>query len=619
MVDSAPIYSLNEGALRAESAAWARFSAATTSAEFWTSWLAILCIQIERVGGAMLLLGPDEKGAFTPAAVWPHAGRDLQYLSGVAQRVLSERRGVVVAADGNSPPARDQRAFVGYPLELKGAMHGLVVLDLAPGPEHALQRALRLLHWASAWVLDQLHKRALEEREAQLGRMDLAMDIVATALQEQHLEAAAIAVANALATRLECDRVSVGLETRGNVEVQAISHTASFDRKTNLARTIAEAMDEVLDLDVTLVYPARDESDLVAIAHAELAREFRSAAICSVPLLKDGHATGVLTLERGTPFDAHSVELTKTVGALIGPILDLKRKGDLGLVWHAAIAVQDAAVALVGPRHPGVKLIALVVAAIVAFFSITDATYRVSARTVVEGLAQRVAAAPFEGYIAETFARAGDIVREGQVLARLDDRELKLEQTRLGAERAQLKRKYRQALAAQDRAAMAVLSAQLNQVEAGLALLADKLARTSLTAPFDGVVISGDLNPLLGTPVEQGKVLFQIAPLDSYRVILQVDERDIAHVKLAQRGQLTLSGMVSERLSFAVEQITPISTAQEGRNFFRVEAQLENTSERVRPGMEGVGKIVVGDRKLIWIWTHSLIDWLRLSVWKWLP
>jgi RND family efflux transporter MFP subunit len=468
-------------------------------------------------------------------------------------------------------------------------------------------------------VLDQLRKRALEEREAQLSRMELAMDIVATALQEEHLEASVIAVANELAARLECDRASIGLEARGDVEVQAISHTASFDPKTNLARMIGDAMDEVLDLDVALVYPPRDETDLVAVAHAELAREFRSAAICSVPLLKDGHATGVLTLERTKPFDAESVELAKTVGTLLGPILDLKQKGDLGLLRHAGGALHDAALALVGPRHPGIKLIALVVTAIVAFFSVTDATYRVSARTVVEGLAQRIAAAPFEGFIAETFVRAGDVVRGGQVLARLDDRELKLEEARLGAERAQLRRKHRQALASQDRAAMAVLSAQLNQVEAGIALVADKLARTSLTAPFDGVVISGDLNPLLGTPVEQGKVLFQIAPLDSYRVILQVDERDIAHVKLGQRGQLTLSGMVSDRLPFAVEQITPISTAQEGRNFFRVEARLENSSQRLRPGMEGVGKVAVGERKLIWIWTHSLIDWLRLSVWKWWP
>jgi hypothetical protein len=35
--------------------------------------------------------------------------------------------------------------------------------------------------------------------------------------------------------------------------------------------------------------------------------------------------------------------------------------------------------------------------------------------------------------------------------------------------------------------------------------------------------------------------------------------------------------------------------------------------------MEGVGKIAAGSRKLVWIWTHPLVDWLRLAAWKWLP
>jgi hypothetical protein len=67
-----------------------------------------------------------------------------------------------------------------------------------------------------------------------------------------------------------------------------------------------------------------------------------------------------------------------------------------------------------------------------------------------------------------------------------------------------------------------------------------------------------------------------------------------------------------------VRQVTPISTAQDGRNYFRVEAELDQASARLRPGMEGIGKVEVGERKLIWIWTHSLVDWLRLWAWKWL-
>jgi hypothetical protein len=50
-----------------------------------------------------------------------------------------------------------------------------------------------------------------------------------------------------------------------------------------------------------------------------------------------------------------------------------------------------------------------------------------------------------------------------------------------------------------------------------------------------------------------------------------------------------------------------------------VEAHLENSSERLRPGMEGFGKISIDRRKLIWIWTHELIDWVRLKLWTWIP
>ena len=621
MIATAPIYSLTQEATHAEAAAWAGFSAAKDTTEFCRSWLAILCMQIEHVAGALLLLGPDAQGAYVPAAVWPHLARDMQYLSAAAERTLNERRGIVVAPDGTSAPTRDQRAYVGYPIEVSGVLHGAVVLDVALGPELALQRALRLLHWASAWLVDQFRRRALEERDARLTRVALAMDLVATAIQERRPVSSALAVANELAARLACDRVSIGFERSGNIDVKAISHTATFDPKMNLARLIGEAMEEVLDLDMAMVYPPPDDEEIGAIAHAELAREFRDLAICSVPLVEDGQAIGVLTLERGSGdvFDAETVELLTTIGGLLGPIFGLKRDNDRGVLQRGSGALRIGTQTLVGSGHPGAKLIALIVASVILLCSVVSGTYRVSAKTVVEGAVQRVMAAPFDGYIRHSVVRAGDIVLKDQILARLDDRDLTLEKDRLGSEREQLSRKLRQALAAKERATMSVLAAQIDQAEAALSLVSDKLARASLVAPFDGIVVSGDLSQLLGTPVEQGKMLFQIAPLDVYRVILEIDERDIAELAVGQRGELTLSGILNQHMDIAVRQITPVSTTQEGRNFFRVEAHLESPSDRVRPGMEGVGKIVVGDRKLIWIWTHSLLDWLRLSAWKWAP
>ncbi len=622
MPDPAPIDSgAAEGLARAEAAAWEHFTAPADAAELWHGWLTILCGQVGRVRAAMLLLSQGTEAAYSPAAFWPDAQRDMRYLGNAAQQALTERRGVVVGPDGVSTPRSDQPAQVGYPIEVEGRLYGAVVLDIAPGPSHELKRSLRLLHWASAWLIDHFHRQHAREAEARLARLVTATDLMATMLAESRFGPSALAVANELSARLRCDRVSLGVERGGRVEVKAISHTASFDRKSDLVRRIGQAMDEVIDLEVALVVPTSEEDDLGALAHAQAARELEDVAICSVPLIDDGHAFGVVTLERasGGPFTPDEVDLCKTLGLLLGPVLALKLRNERGPIDRLRETGQVALRSLFGPRHPGVKLLASAAVLLVLFFALFVTDHRVTARTVIEGEVQRAAAAPFEGFIGESFVRAGDAVVKGQVLMRLDERDLRLEQTRWLSEREQAQRKFRVALAEQDRAAMAVLAAQVNQAEAQLQLVDARLARSSVVAPFDGVVVSGDLSQLLGTPVEQGKVLFEVAPLDRYRVILKVDERDIDSLQLGQSGRLVLSGLPGEALQFSVKQITPVSTPLDGHNYFRVEAQLTHGSPRLRPGMEGVGKVTVGKARLIWIWTHGLTDWVRLTTWNWLP
>ena len=51
---------------------------------------------------------------------------------------------------------------------------------------------------------------------------------------------------------------------------------------------------------------------------------------------------------------------------------------------------------------------------------------------------------------------------------------------------------------------MAILAAQIKELDAQIELNRDRLARATLVAPFDGVIVSGDLSQLLDTPVEQG-------------------------------------------------------------------------------------------------------------------
>jgi multidrug efflux pump subunit AcrA (membrane-fusion protein) len=201
----------------------------------------------------------------------------------------------------------------------------------------------------------------------------------------------------------------------------------------------------------------------------------------------------------------------------------------------------------------------------------------------------------------------------------MDDTVLQLEKVKWSSQQTQFSHQHRDAMAQHERAESRIIRAKREQAAAQIALLTEQLAHTRITAPFDGLIVSGDLSQSLGAPVERGDVLMEVAPLNEYRVVLEVEEGDIFAVREGQHGQLALASVPGTVFPFLVNKITPVSTAAEGRNTFRVEAQLTGSSEALRPGMDGAGKIAAGQRKLLWIWTRKLTNWLRLAAWRWWP
>jgi multidrug resistance efflux pump len=275
--------------------------------------------------------------------------------------------------------------------------------------------------------------------------------------------------------------------------------------------------------------------------------------------------------------------------------------------------------ALVGPRRPGLKLAAAGLAAVVFYLAVAQGEHRISARAVLEPEIQRAATAPFDGFVASAPVRAGDRVESGQTLVTLDDRDLLIDRAKWIAERNKLAQRQREALAKYERSALAVLEPQLQQALSQLALVEERLARIRILAPFDGIVVSGDLSQMIGSPVEKGKTLFEIAPLNAYRLMVHVDERDISFVSPGQTGMVALAGMPATALPLQLTRVTPVTVAEDGRNTFRAEARLVALDSRLRPGLEGVAKLDAGRRALLWIWTRPLVDWVRLAVWRYLP
>lgn len=598
-----------------ENLLWSRFADAGDLAAFCQSWLALQCRQIDEVHGAIILLRGESQTSYVPTAVWPDVRQDMQHLTTTAERALRERSGVVV-------PNENSRFEIAYPIEAGDRLYGVVVLELIQRAEPELQGALRELHWGIAWLVDRFRRGQVEQAEVLQKRMMTVLDLAASAVEQNKFQSAATKFVTELATRLQCDRVAIGFVRDLRIELAALSNSAHFKNQSNLIRAIEAAMDEAVDQEGAVIFPAfdGDSGAKVMLSHERLHQLTEGHAVASVPFGHDGKWLGALTLERsGNKFRQTEIELSQAAVALAGPMLNIAKSEDRWIGKKCYDSAVGSLSKLLGAGHVLWKAAGLVLLAILAFLSLAVGEYRVSADAVAEGGIQRAVVAPFNGFIESAPVRAGELVEANQLMARLDDQDLQLERVKWESQRDQYVKELRQTKAGRDKARMGILSAQINQAEAQLALVNDQLKRTELRAPQAGVIVSGDLSKKLGAPLDKGEVLFEIAPLDDYRIAMQIDDRDISNIDVGQDGHLVFSAVPNKTFPITVTLVTPVASTEEGRNYFRVEASLDEGAQQLRPGMEGVAKIEIGDQKLIWIWTHRFTDWLKLTLWSWWP
>jgi RND family efflux transporter MFP subunit len=424
------------------------------------------------------------------------------------------------------------------------------------------------------------------------------------ALEEPRLRPSALAIASLLAWRLGFERVSIAVSRDVGVRLVAVSDTPDLAPRSALARTLERAMEETAGQGRPVAQRSDESGGLQA--HRALAERTGARLVVSVPLPQGDRVCGVLLGERHRTavIDAATLRACKGVAALLGPALELKRR-DAVAGWLRRVS--------------GRATLLLGLLAVLASLSMVEIDYRVSAPARVEGRVQRVVVAPFDGYVETAPIRAGDTVDAGQVLATLHESTLLLERDRQAAERDDFEKQYRRAMADRDWAEARVLEARMAQAQAKVDLLNARIARTRITAPFDGIVLSGDLSSSLGAPVERGEVLFEVAPLDGQRVVLQADERDVGDLAPGMQGSLALAALPDTSIPLTVDRVSGSARTESGQPVFLIEARLEGDANDLRPGMEGVAKVVVEPRSALWIVSHRLVEWLQLTLWSLLP
>ncbi len=68
------------------------------------------------------------------------------------------------------------------------------------------------------------------------------------------------------------------------------------------------------------------------------------------------------------------------------------------------------------------------------------------------------------------------------------------------------------------------MESALVAAQAKLELIQQQLERAHVRAPFDGVIIKGDLGQSVGAPLERGAELLTLAPDAGHRAVIAAEE-----------------------------------------------------------------------------------------------
>ena len=577
-------------------------------------WLQAHCEGSSEVAGAVVLK-QTVSGDLDMIAEWPASGALSSGLGTVAKEAVRRVKPLTLVPAVVQKDASHARV-IALPLLDADKVVGAAALAVRSGDAAVAQSLLDDLARAAPSLAQGLVEPAAHAVAAVDDAPWTLQDLVAGAAS---LPAAALKLANHLAQAHQFDRVGVGLIERGELSIAALSRGQNVDERQDLVRAIADAMTEAADQETTVQYPAGlDDAPCIVQAHARLAAR-SGTALCTVPLVVGGRVTGAMSFERkgNAALSAADRTVCEQAARLTASMLELKRQADRG-AWGRLCDGMRATWQKRGARARRFIVAGALLAGAALF--LLPVTFHVGAPARVEGALQRVLAAPMDGFLRQTRVRPGDAVKTGDVLVELADQELALEKRKWESELARHQNNFSFAMGRSDRAQFAINYARAAEAKAQLDLVEQQLARAQVVAPMDGLVIQGDLTQSIGAPVKRGDTLLLLAPKDQFRIIVEVDERDIAFVRIGQRGRLALAAMPGDTIHFSVQRMTPVANVtRDGRNAFDVEAKLEPGSVVPRHGLQGVAKIETERRALAWIVARRVVDWLRLAIWSWLP
>jgi RND family efflux transporter MFP subunit len=190
----------------------------------------------------------------------------------------------------------------------------------------------------------------------------------------------------------------------------------------------------------------------------------------------------------------------------------------------------------------------------------------------------------------------GKAVKKGDVLARLDDRELRAQLDELKAREDFSRREMSRVTELMGRGSATTqaferASSDLRQIQALISVQMEKLSYYDIVAPMDGEVLRRDGQ--IGEIAEAGQVLYRVGEPKPLQVVAEVNEEDIPRVEAGQLVLFRTDAFPNRRLEGTVREITPMGDA--AAKTYRIRVKLPDDTP-LKPGMSVEANVVTREK-----------------------
>ncbi len=426
----------------------------------------------------------------------------------------------------------------------------------------------------------------------------------------------AYAITNNLRAKEDFEVVALGSVSKNRVRLMSVSGLEDVKENSPTVGAIRAAMEECLDEgDVILDGPSEEGSG--HLLHKQWSENNGGHIVASIPFVADGQLRAILSVRRPSDgsFDGEDVERIRGLVAPYVEGMDLVDLASRGLARHGVESTREAFAEFAAPRSWVRKGVVTAAIAAVLWFLFGMRTFEVSTHFVVTPSFVQHISAPFAARIREVRFVAGDEVESGDILCMLDTTVLELDQSRIEADLAVNEIQEREALAGGDQFAVQLVRRRIASQRAQLDTVKHQIERATIRAPFDGIVLQGDLSERIGDSCTEGEPLFQLSETDAWDLELTVDEEDILLVLEGMKGEFASFARADDRRAFEVTAIRPSVEQLDGRSAVIVEGRASGATDWIRPGMEGIARIDTGRRRVWWIALHRGLNYFRVRYW----